>query len=58
VRYGLPIVAAIACLVVGTMVSPVIAFVLLIAAFGFVLDVTTKWLENAGKTGGLGNHRQ
>jgi hypothetical protein len=58
VRYALPIVAAIACLVVGSMVPPVIGFVLLIAAFGFVLDVSTKWFENAGKSGGLGNHRQ
>jgi len=58
VRYGLPIVAAIACLVVGTMVPAVIGFVLLIAAFGFVIDVCTKLFENAGKTGGLGDHRQ
>jgi zinc transporter ZupT len=58
VRYALPIVAAIACLVVGTMVPPVIGFVLLIAAFGFVIDVSTKLFENAGKTGGLGDHRQ
>ena len=57
-RYGLPIVAAIACLVVGSMVPPVIGFVLLIAAFGFVIDVSTKLFENAGKTGGLGDHRQ
>lgn len=57
-RYWLPIVAAIACLIVGTMVPPVIGFVLLIAAFGFVIDVSTKLFENAGKTGGLGDHRQ
>jgi hypothetical protein len=58
VRYWLPIVAAVACLVVGTMVPPLIGFVLLIAAFGFVLDVSTKLFERAGKTGGLGDHRQ
>ena len=57
-RYWLPIVAAVACLVVGTMVPPLIGFVLLIAAFGFVLDVSTKLFEHAGKTGGLGDHRQ
>jgi hypothetical protein len=58
VRYWLPTVAALACLVLSTMVSPLISFVLIIAAFGFVLDVSTKLFENAGKTGGLGSHRQ
>jgi hypothetical protein len=58
VRYWLPTVAAVVCLVVATMVPPVIGFVLLIAAFGFVLDVSTKLFEQAGKTGGLHNHRQ
>jgi hypothetical protein len=57
-RYWLPAVAAVVCLVAATMVPPVIGFVLLIAAFGFVLDVSTKLFEQAGKTGGLHNHRQ
>jgi hypothetical protein len=58
VRYWLPLVAAAACLVVASMVPALIGFVLLIAAFGFALDAATKWFENAGKTGGLGDHRQ
>jgi hypothetical protein len=58
VRYWLPTAAAVACLVVGTMVPPLIGFVLLIAAFGFIIDVSTKLFENAGKSGGLHNHRQ
>jgi hypothetical protein len=58
VRYWLPTVAAVACLVAATMVPSLISFVLLIAAFGLILDVSTKLFENAGKTGGLGNHRQ
>jgi uncharacterized membrane protein len=59
VRYGLPLVAAAICLIVGSMVSSqIVAFVLLFAAFGFVLDAATKLFENAGKTGGLGDHRQ
>jgi hypothetical protein len=58
VRYWLPTVAAVACLVAATMVPSLISFVLLIAAFGFILDVSTKLFENAGKTGGLGDHRQ
>ena len=57
-RYWLPAIAAVACLVVASMVPAIIGFVLLIAAFGFVLDVSTKLFENAGKTGGLGDHRQ
>lgn len=57
-RYWLPLAAAAICLVVATMVSSLIGFVLVIAAFGFAIDVGTKFLENAGKTGGLGNHRQ
>jgi hypothetical protein len=58
VRYWLPTLAAVACLVAATMVAPLIGFVLVIAAFGFVIDVSTKLFENAGKTGGLGDHRQ
>ena len=57
-RYWLPSLAAVACLVGATMVSPLIGFVLLIAAFGFILDVSTKLFEQAGKSGGLHNHRQ
>jgi hypothetical protein len=58
VRYWLPALAAVICLVAASMVAPVIGFVLVIAAFGFILDVSTKLFESAGKTGGLGDHRQ
>jgi UPF0716 family protein affecting phage T7 exclusion len=58
VRYWLPLVAAAICLIVGSMASTIVGFVLLIAAFGFVLDVGTKLFENSGRTGGLGDHRQ
>jgi hypothetical protein len=58
VRYWLPLVAAVICLIVATRVSPLLGFVFVIAAFGLVIEVSTKLLENAGKTGGLGNHRQ
>ena len=57
-RYWLPTIAALACLVIATMVPALISFVLIIAAFGLILDVSTKLFENAGKTGGLGDHRQ
>jgi hypothetical protein len=58
VRYWLPTIAALACLVIATMAPTLISFVLIIAAFGFIIDVSTKLFENAGKTGGLGDHRQ
>jgi hypothetical protein len=58
VRYWLPTVAALACLVAATLLPTLVSFVLIIVAFGFILDVSTKLFENAGKTGGLGDHRQ
>jgi hypothetical protein len=58
VRYWLPALAAVVCLVAATMVTALIGFVLIVAAFGLILDVSTKLFENAGKTGGLGDHRQ
>ena len=57
-RYGLPLFAAAICLIVASMVSTIVGFVLVIAAFGFVLDAGTKLFENTAKTGGLGDHRQ
>jgi hypothetical protein len=58
VRYWLPLVVALVCLYVGTKVSAIVGFVLIIVAFGLVIDVSTKLFEQAGKTGGLHNHRQ
>lgn len=58
-RYWLPLLAAGVCLVAATKVSPIIAYVLIIAAFAFVLDVSTKLFEQSrGGAGGLGDHRQ
>jgi hypothetical protein len=58
VRYWLPGLAAAVCLFLATMAGPLISLVLVLAAFGFVLDLSTKWFEGSGKTGGLGDHRQ
>jgi hypothetical protein len=58
VRHWLPLVAAAICLIVGSMASTIVGFVLVFVAFGLVLDVGTKLFENTGKTGGLGDHRQ
>ena len=57
-RYWLPLVAAFGLLIVATKVSAIIAFVLIIVAFGLVIEVSTKMFETGGKTGGLHNHRQ
>ena len=45
-------------LFVATKVSAIIAFVLIIVAFGLVIEVSTKMIEHSGKSGGLHNHRQ
>jgi hypothetical protein len=58
VRFWLPLAAAFVLLYVATMVSAIVSFVLIVAAFGLVIEVSTKMFENAGKTGGLHNHRQ
>ena len=57
-RYWLPLVAAFVLLFAATKVSAIIAFVLIIVAFGLVIEVSTKMFENSGRTGGLNNHRQ
>jgi hypothetical protein len=58
VRYWLPLVAAFILLIASTTFSPIIGFVLIIAAVGLFIEVSTKLFENAGKTGGLNDHRQ
>jgi hypothetical protein len=58
VRYWLPLVVAFMLLFAATKVSAIVAFVLIIAAFGLVIEVSTKMFEQSGKSGGLHNHRQ
>lgn len=57
-RYGLPLLAATVCLVVATKVSAIVAYVLIIAAFALVIEVSTKLFEQAGRGGRLTDHRQ
>jgi hypothetical protein len=57
-RYWLPGIAAAACLVGTLIVPPAVGWVLLIAAFGLLLDVATALFERAGGTGGLHDHHQ
>jgi hypothetical protein len=58
VRYWLPLLAALACLVLATKVSAIVGFVLIIAAFGLVIEVSTKLFEQSGRGGRLTDHRQ
>jgi hypothetical protein len=58
VRYWLPLIAAFALLVAATKVPAILSFIFIIVAFGLVIEVSTKMLENSGGTGGLNNHRQ
>ena len=58
-RYSLPLLAALICCFAATKVaSPLVGFVLIILAFAFVIEVSTKLFEQAGKTGSLTDHRQ
>jgi hypothetical protein len=58
VRYWLPLVVAFVLLYASTKVSALVGLVLIVAAFGLVIEVSTKLFESTGKTGGLHNHRQ
>ena len=57
-RYWLPILAALGCLYAASKTSAIVGLVLIVVAFGLVIEVSTKLIENAGKAGGLHNHRQ
>ena len=57
-RYWLPLLAALGCLYAASKTSAIVGLVLIVAAFGLVIEVSTKLFENAGKTGNLTDHRQ
>jgi hypothetical protein len=56
VRYWLPLIAAVGCLYAATEVTGILTLVLIIVAFGLVIEVSTKLFEQSGA--GLWNHRQ
>jgi hypothetical protein len=58
VRYWLPLIAALGCLIVATRVSAIVSYVLIIAAFALVLEVSTKLFEQSGRGGRLTDHKQ
>ena len=58
-RIALPLVAALACLVVASRLNaPVAGFVLFVVALGLVLDAGTALFARVAGTGGMRDHRQ
>jgi hypothetical protein len=57
-RYWVPLVAGAACLIAAALVPAIVAWVLIIAAFGLLLDGGTAMFERAGRTGSLYDHKQ
>ena len=58
VRYWLPLLAGVGCLVAALFVGTIAAWILLIVAFGLLLDGVTAMWERAGGTGNLTTYRQ
>jgi hypothetical protein len=57
-RYALPMIAAAVCLIAAVWTGPIVAFILIMAAFILLLDAATAMFESAGRTGTLEDHRQ
>jgi hypothetical protein len=57
-RYWVPLAAAAGCLIGASFAGPVVAWILLILAFGLLLDGATAMWERAGSTGNLTTHKQ
>ena len=58
-RYWLPLAGAAGCFFAASIVVvPILAWLLIIAAFGLVLDAGTAWLAKAGSTGGMRDYKQ
>lgn len=58
VRYWLPLGAGMACLVGAAFFNALVGWILIMAAFGLLLDGLTALWERAGSTGNLTTHRQ
>jgi hypothetical protein len=57
-RYWAPIAAGFLCLVAALFVGAILDWVLIILAFGLILDGATALWASAGGTGNLTSHRQ
>lgn len=57
-RYWIPIALAFAFLLLSRSVSPLLAYVFIVAAAACIFDVGTAWLAGASRAGGMHDHRQ
>jgi hypothetical protein len=57
-RYALPLAGTVLCFVVASFTPPLVAYVLIFAGFGCVMDAGTAWLARANHTGGMKDARQ
>ena len=58
-RYWLPLAGAVLCLFAASWsVPPLVAYGLIMAAFGLCFDAATLWLARAGGTGGMSDYKQ
>ena len=58
-RYWLPVAAAALCLLAASFgPPPLVAYVLIMCAFGLCFDAATAWLARAGGTGGMHDYKQ
>jgi hypothetical protein len=57
-RYWIPLVAGMLCLIAAVFFSAIVGWILIMVAFGLLLDGATAMWERAGSTGNLTTHRQ
>jgi hypothetical protein len=57
-RYWAPLLGGVACLVAVLFVGAIAGWLLIITAFGLLLDGATALFERAGGTGNITTHRQ
>ena len=57
-RYWIPVLAAVACLYGASGTPPLVAYVLIMAAFGLCFDAATAWLARLAGAGGLKDFKQ
>jgi hypothetical protein len=57
-RYWVPLLAGLMCLIAVLFVGAILGWLLIILAFGLLLDGATAMFERAGGTGNLTTYRQ
>jgi zinc transporter ZupT len=57
-RYWLPVVVAFALLLISRSMSPLLAYVMIVAAAALIFEVGSALLAGASRTGSMHDHRQ